>query len=535
MAESGVKKIPPTEENLVLSFGGGLHTRASTDDINPREAAAGNNFLLDLENRDLKPRPPFDLIGTVPNAREIKGGGSLLTSSGTISTIFQAEDQVYEWNGLSTFTPVGTVNPSSKLRGHWRSHNWQLDDLLLLTDLNLLDTVKKWDGTTFSNVTFTNEAASGFGNFFARYLNITDERAVFANVKDGGGTSPHMVVGSGRSEYTIITVNDRPSSSLEEGDPFFLLTPDLKPINGHVSAFAHAIISSEKGSLFVLSGASAKDFSFTPFYPGSAAQGQESLAYIGNDIIYGRQGAIESVTDTNRFGDTEADDLSKEVNDQVNGYGGWTTVYNSRFDRAYLFPTGVSEVWVFQASLKGGEVSPWMRWKTNHALGFQPTFVMSMLDPVDGLEYTFMGDASGNIYRMEGHGDSGDGGNSNIATEFLTKTFKTPLDSQAYDVEGHIRYHKDAAVEVDLVFQYAGTELFDKSITVNLPAASGGNYYGGNVYYGGNYYYGQITGRLSRQKFFPPGQANEFQIKIGVTSNNRFAISGIELRFKASS
>lgn len=153
-----VVKIGPDENNLVISFGGGLHTRASTDDIDPREAADGSNFLLDLQNRDLRPRPPFDLIGTVPNGLEVRGGGSLLKSDGTISTLFQAAGAVYEWDGITTFTSVGSVNSTSKLRGHWRKHNWQLDDELLLTDLNLADTVKKWDGTTFASVTFTNEA-----------------------------------------------------------------------------------------------------------------------------------------------------------------------------------------------------------------------------------------------------------------------------------------------------------------------------------------------------------------------------------------
>jgi hypothetical protein len=37
---------------------------------------------------------------------------------------------------------------------------------------------------------------------------------------------------------------------------------------------------------------------------------------------------------------------------------------------------------------------------------------MSMLDPSDGLEYVFMGDDSGNVYRLEGTGTTGDGGSS---------------------------------------------------------------------------------------------------------------------------
>lgn len=528
-----IKKIGPEELNLVINFGGGLHTRASTDDINPREAADGNNFLLDLENRDLRPRPVFDLIGTVPNTSEIRGGGSLLKSDGTVSTLFQAGTTVYEWDGLTTFTSKGTVNATSKLRGHWRTHNWQLSDVLLLTDLNLADVVKKWDGTTFASVAFTNEAAAPFGTFYAKYLNISNERAIFSHVKDPGATSRHMIVGSERSDYTVITITNRPSSSLSEADPFFLLTPDLKPVNGHVEAFGTAVVSTESGQLFNLTGSTAKDFAFEPFYPGSAATGSESMAYIGNDVIYGRQGRIESVTDTNKFGDSAADDLTKGVADQIAGYTGWLTIFNSRLNRVYLFPTGVSEVWVLDTALRGGEVSPWMRWRTTHALAFQPTFAMSMLDPADGLEYVFMGDASGNIYRLEGTGTM-DGGTHDVAVEFLTKAFKGRLDSEIYDIEGFIRYHKDQAASVELVFEYAGTEIFNKSVTVDIPAVTDVNYYGGTVYYGGSYYYSSISGRPSRQKFHPPGQADEFQLRVKIPSAS-FSISGIELRFKAAS
>jgi hypothetical protein len=530
-----MKKIGPEEHNIVLNFGGGLHTRASADDIDPREAADGANFLLDLQNRDLRPRPPFDLIGTVPNAAEIRGGGSLLKSDGTVSTLIQAGNTVYEWNGLTTFTSKGTVAATAKLRGHWRSHNWTLDDELLLTDLNLVEVVQVWDGTTLADVAFTNEAGSGFGAFYAKYLNVANERAIFAHIRDGTGTYKHMIVGSEGQDHKVISVAQRPSSARSEADPFFLLSPDLKPINGHVEAFGTAVISTERGQLFNLTGVSAKDFAFEPFYPGSAATGEESLAYIGNDVIYGRQGRIESVTDTEKFGDSANDDLTKQVSDQIAAYSGWRSIYNSRLNRVYLFPSGQSEVWVLDTSLRGGEVSPWMRWTTTHALAFQPTFVMSMLDPLDGLEYVIMGDASGNVYRMEGTGAAGDGGTSPISLEWLTKIVAEKLDAQLYGTEGFIRFHKDEAATVDLIFEYAGEETFNKSVTVDLPAVSDAHYFGGDAYFGGEFYYGSVSGRLSRRKFGVPGQANEFQLRIKVVETGDYAISSIGLRFRAAS
>ena len=119
---SGNPKIGPEDLNVVLKFGGGLHTRASPDQIDQKEAASGFNFLIDLQNQNLRPRAPFDLIGTVPNAAAIQGGGSLLKTDGTVTAIFQAGNTVYQWDGHTTFTSKGTVNSSAKLRGHWKSH-----------------------------------------------------------------------------------------------------------------------------------------------------------------------------------------------------------------------------------------------------------------------------------------------------------------------------------------------------------------------------------------------------------------------------
>ncbi len=531
-----VAKIPPTDLSVEIKFGGGLHTRASEDEIDPREAADGQNFLLDLENRELRNRPPFDLIGTVPNAAEIRGGFCLLKADGTVSTCIQAGANVYEWDGVTTFTKIGTVDSSAKLRGHFRSHNFTLDNKVLITDLSLVETIKEWNGTTFQSPVFTNQSDAGFGNFYAKYLHVSNERAIFSHVRDGSTTTPHMIVGSERGNYDKISVANRPASSLSEQDPFFLLTPDLRPINGHVEAFGSVILSTEKGQLFNLTGSSAKDFAFSDFYPGSNASGQESVAYIGNDVVYGRQGRIESVRDTDRFGDSEADDLTSGIADRVAGYTGWRTVYNSRLNRTYFFPAGVSECWVLNNAIRDqGKISPWMPWTTNHALAFQPTFAMSMLDPADGLEYLFMGDGSGNFYRGEGRGSSGDGGSASIPVEWLTKLHSAPLNAEAYVFEGFIKYRKGAAASVRLTFECAGVSAFNESIVVSIPALSGGWFWGGEMYFGGDYFGVPFENRLIRQNFAAAGQAGDLQLRVQVEGTSDFRINSILLRAKAAS
>lgn len=531
-----IKKLGPEDLDVTIKFGGGLHTRASEDEIDPREAHDGKNFLLDLENRELRNRPPFDLVGTAPNGQAIRGGGSMLNADGRVSFLIQAGDTVYEWDGLSTFSAKKNVLNTARLRGNWRSHNWQLDDKLILTDLALVEVVKEYDGTTLSDTVFTDENDVAFGTFYAKYLNISNERAVFGNLRDPSATTNHLAVGSARGNYKQITISNRPSSTLSEADPFFLITPDLRPINGFVEAFGTSILSTEQGQLFKLSGQSALDFAFSDFYPGSAASGEESLAYIGNDIIFGRQGRIESVRDTERFGDAENDDITVPVSDTTRNYTGWTTIYNSRLNRVYLFPEAVGECWVFETSMRGGQLSPWMRWTTQHEMDFQPTFVMSMLDPVDKLEYVFMGDDQGNLYRMEGGGSGGDGGSAGIVVEWLTNLISSPLDSQAAGLEGYIKYRKSEAATVNLQFEYAGEWSYNEKLTIDIPEITGRPVYGGGLYYGNSEYYGtSFSGRLTRQQIFPPGQSNEFQVRITVEGASNFEINELGLRFIAAS
>lgn len=532
-----VAKVGPTEYDLLIKYGGGLHTRAAEDDIGDREAADGQNFTLDLERRELRPRAPFDLVGTVPNAASVLGGGSLLKADGTVKAFFQGGTKVYLWDGTSfQASPVlATVSATAKLRGHFSNHAWPLTDEVLVTDLSLVEVVKKFTGSAMSNVAFLSSPSSPFGTFYAKYCKVSDERAVFAHVKDPSTTSRHMIVGSKRSDYNTISVSNRPSTALSASDPYFLLSPDLKPINGLVEAFGGLVVSTEQGQLYNLTGTSAKDFAFADFYPGSAAVGAESLTFTGNDVVYGRRGRIESVRDTNRFGNSEAADLSRNIAGTIEAYTGWTTVFNSRLRRVYMFPTSVSEVWVFDVAMRDdGTVSPWMRWKTSHSLGFQPTFVLSMLDPRDGLEYIFMGDSAGHVYRLEGSGTSGDGGSTNISVEFLSKLFSLPLNQTAFDIVGYIKYRKNVAATVQLSFEYAGEAIFNQSLTVSIPAIGSRNYYAHGVYYAHGSYFGTISGRLARQPIFAPGRGNEFQVRTTVDGAADFAISEIGLRFRAA-
>jgi hypothetical protein len=220
-----------------------------------------------------------------------------------------------------------------------------------------------------------------------------------------------------------------------------------------VDAFGATILSTEKGQLFNLSGSSAKDFSFDTFFPGSYASGAESLAYIGTDIIYGRQGRIESVRDTNTFGNSEADDLTKEIADIIGAYSGWTIAYNGRAQKVYMFPTGHSEAWVFNPAMR---TSP-LTGAVYRAVCPEPGSAGSLAPGCAGkprtlwrssrpsfsrcsIRRTALNMCSWGMRRATSTGWREPGRPATAArlieTTWTSKVFTAPLDAEFYDIEG---------------------------------------------------------------------------------------------------
>jgi hypothetical protein len=531
------------EASAQLRFGGGVHSRASEDDIDIRECARGENFELDTENQEWRKRAAFDRIGTAPNGQEIRGFISLQKSNGDVHYAVQAGPTVYEWDGLNTFTFMATVPANARLRGHLE-HNWQLDDKVIVTDLELAAPVYEWDGvTTFRAVNFEKEVGGGvdnFGEFRAKYCYVSKERVVYANIHENGENFPHMMVGSKRGDYHIISVTERPSSSMSDEDAFFLIQPDYRPINGLVESFGAVVTSSEAGSLFILTGEGASDFQFSELFPRSGARGDESLVWAGNDIFYGRQGRLESVAATEKFGDVSSANISEQVSDQLETFSDWAAVYNSRNNRVYFFPKGKEQVWVYFKSVadrgvQGNAISPWVKWTTTHPSRLDASAAMNMLDPQDGLEYVFWGDAEGNIYRMEGSAIGGDGGTEPITSFRLSRLIVMPLDAESYNISGYVRWRRDQEHTLNLRIEYAGRSIFNHDVQVPLPAAEGAIYYGGPNHYGGGAYYGtQFEGRLARTIFPAAGHSNEFQIRATIEGTSGFQISEIGLRLTAA-
>ena len=512
--------------DVTVRFGGGINSRASADEINPREAVDGLNRRLDLRNTNLRNRPPFDLAGTTPNGAEIRGFFTLRKSDGTVSFGVQSGANVYSWDGVATFTLLGTVNVASQLRGP-KSHIFQLDDKVLISDLAKIQPVMEWDGTTFAETSFSGVT----GDFISKYIQVANERAWFANVISNGVDTPHLVAASELQDYTTLNTTDRPSSSATAADPFQLPVPDLKAINGFVEAFGIKAVSTEEGEVFKYTGQDKTDFQVDLLYPNSAASGDESMVFVGNDIAYGRAGRIELLSSTDRFGDVETDDLSIPIADQIEDFKDWCAVYNERFQNIYFIPGGSrAQVWVAHKPLINSDVSPWDKWTTSHSSSFNPTAIMTMFDPTDGLEYVFFGDASGNIYRLEGSGTSGDGGTSSVTTRHESGLFSLPREAVANRYEGYVRYRANEAATLTLTMLYQGRQVSNVARTVNIAAVEGPAF-GGDVYFGGDFFFNApFAGRLTREVYDPAGGSEDFQLRVEATGLTNIEINEVGLR-----
>lgn len=510
-------------EPVALTFGGGINRRRRPFDIDPRECFTGYNFDLNQQFEALTRRKPFDLITTSPTGQEIRGWGQVIKRDGTISTIIQSGGNVYSWDGATTFSLIGTCNPGSRLRGR-QSHIYNLDDLVIVTDLDKQTVVKTWDGTTFADMS-TNLSQP----LYAKYCLIRDERAYFGNVQSGTDT-PHVILGSKISDKSTLTITDRPSSSLSDEDPFFIPTPDLKPINGFEEGFGQMIVSTRNGKLHELSGFSAKDFEMISLYEGSFIAGDEGMVNIGNDVALGLPGRIEMLSDTQKFGDVATDDQTIPIQPLVEDFTSWTATYNQLTQKVFFLPNSGGELWVLHKSLMDGELSPWSKWVTDHPINFAPSTLWTMIDPTTALPATYMGDNSGNIYKFEGNGGQ-DGGTTDISVQRQSIIYRLPA-GRTFDYEGWIIYDKAFDLTVTLTLQFSGTGDRDQAVPIVINGVTGGvPVYNSNFYYNGNFYYSSgFSGRLERRNWAAAGDAYHVQLLLEVSGAADFAIH--ELGFK---
>lgn len=512
--------------SFTLKFGGGINSAASEDDVMENEAVSGQNFILDYKNRNLSPRNPIKKLGTAPNGGRINGFINHVDSDGVATIVIQAGTQLYNWDEVAGFRNVGTVSSSARLRGHER-HYWPLDDVTIITDLALSSPVLTWNGSAIATMTHNLS-----GDFKAKYCWVDNEKAYFSNIVSNSTAIPHMTVASKLSDYQNLSTSDRPTSSIGAADPFYLLTPDLRSINGMLGYFGNIVISTEKGSIYSINGSDSSDTTINPFYPRSYTTGNESMAYAGNDVILGRLGRIESLVSTQNYGDIATDDLTVPIKPDLSNLSNWLMAYNSRTQKIYIHADSDTSIWQYSKDVGSSDISPWVKLKTLNSFGMNPTTMMSMIDPTDNLEYVYMGDSVGNIYKIEGDRGEGDCGENDIDTTWRSGILKIPQGYNATDFSGYVSYRALSDTQITLRFIFGGSYSSVDTITVPLKGATGGFYFGGENYFGGDAYFGsQFTGSFKRESITPSGTGEEMQIEISHTGTAFFEINEIGIRF----
>ena len=509
-----------------LTFEGGLNEQDVTL-VKDQECVGGYNFELGFKDTHLRPRKPFDNLGTATNASAINGFIQLIKNDDTETTLVQSGDTVYEWNGTSTFTSRGTVNSASRLRGT----TWTLGGYSVITDTAKSTVVKKWDGTTFSTLT------TGLGaDLYAKYGVVHLNRVWLFNVTSGTST-PHLLVASAfenpQSYNTSLRAKD--SSFTTGNEAFYMVSPDLRPINGVELFYGNLIFSTDGGSLWKLTGTDSKDFALVPFYPGSAAVGTETVKSIGDDVVYMKKdGVIESLRSTETAGDVKTDDLSRFIRDTTLDLTSCITVYDQTRQKVYFFAGSNNLLVLFKDMLNSG-LSPWSVYKTNHTSSFSTNSAIYMRKPGGSNYFVYFGDSVGNIYKLDGTG-TGDNGNTDIVTNRRTKFFEDleGFDPQLQRLKGRVYYRRVSDVDLLMDFEW-GDDYAINRCTVPLggpPTGDSGGYFGGSSYFGGVFYFNSgffYADRVSTKGFSPVGRGVGFHMELSVTTSQSFDIMSVKV------
>jgi hypothetical protein len=522
-----------------IFYGAGLNENQYP---HPSEAAAGSyNFDLKKDSSYLHPRMPFDLLATATGGAEIKGMLQLIKRDDTETTLIQSGASLLKWDGATTFSSVATVTSVAKLRDTY----WSLGDYLVVTDLSKRQVVSKWDGSTFSTLT------TGLGsNLYAKYGIVHHGRVWLFNVTTTTDT-PHLMVASAFENPESYDTSKRAVSGtfVTGSEAFYMLTPDLKPINGvALSISGDLVVSTERGRLFKLTGSSATDYRWVDFYPQSGAIGDEAIVSVGNDIHYMRQGAaIESLQATQNYGDVAADDLSRWIPDTIKNQTGAIAVYDQQNQKVLWFLSGASKALVFFKDVfHGGAVidetgakaklSPWSVYKTSHGSDFTTSCARYMRIPGTDNYSVLFGDSAGRIFNLNGTGN-GDAGDTDITVVRKTRFLgaESGLDFTRKIPKGKVQYQRTQQCSISIALEWGDEyNTSTASVTLDGPLSSdSASYFGGSSYFGGTVYFNSgtsISGVKSHLKTSWVGRGTVVTKTVSSTNRVRYHIDHIELK-----
>jgi len=465
------------------------------------------------------------------------------TISGSGSSWTYGWSETYTFSVVTAWNNVGSVNADALLRASY----WALSDYLVITDINMNNNIKMWDGITFQDMpTGISQSVQ------AKYSIIYLSRLWLFNVTSGTPT-PHLILASGFETPQNLNLSNRGGPLDSSGttfntglEPFYLLVPDLRPING-VSLFQNSlIISTLGGMLWQLTGQDASTFAFVPFFVGSSAVGSESVINIGNDVLYMRQGGnINALSFLQSYGDVESNDIARWIPNTTNNLPGCITCYEPAAQKVY-FAIQNKILVLFKDVLYGqkeGEAvnqgnSPWSVYTTSLACNMN-TVALTYMQYPNNVNYTVMfGDDSGNIYDINGVGLNGDGGTQPInmvrQTKIIDIAQMIPMKYQDSILSGKVQYRKIGAT-CNLVMSFTWLDELNTSsstipikgstTTQNLMTWNNGNHWGGGSYWGSP---APTIPPITHQTFSPTGKGAGFYLNMQISTNTLFELDHIE-------
>lgn len=483
-----------------------------------------------------------------------------------VITDLDAENVLYKWDGTTvarlktTLTQGSTQSTTltcsgSLATGIASAHGFATGDLITIAGADQTEyngefqiTITGANTYTYAIVCATTPATGTITvdkgvELQAKFALEHNHRVWLFNIIADGVAVPHMVLASAfedAEDYDNATRGE--SAGLAANDAFFVLSPDLHAINAAVKFYNTLILSTEEGRLFKLVGSDATDYAFEEYYPGSAVQGDEGIVNTGDDLVFFRRGkAVESLLSTDKFGDVSTDDLSFWIPDTAKLLSNPIVVYDQEQQKVYFFDSGLGGVLVldkeFLLSGKGdetGQLSPWTVYKTLMSNAFATKCAVQLRDPLatDKKKTVLWGDATGQVFNMNGTAGGGDAGGASVALYRKSKIITAP-DTANELMLGRLEYKRNAAVTVELTFNWLD-EYHREAVSFDLKETFG---VGGAVFWSGEFYWNEtdnywssgrvVDDQISTLGFSVPGKGSGFVLEISISDVDTYEISRV--------
>lgn len=376
--------------------------------------------------------------------------------------------------------------------------------------------------------------ADGEVILYAKYGAVHNGRLWLFNVTTDSNDTPHLMVASAYEDVeSFDTAARAEDGTVTSDEAFYILTPDLKPINGVAQFNKELIVSTVDGKLFRLTGNDATNYRWIDYYSGSAAIGTETMVNFGNDVALMRDGGrIDTLRQTHASGDVTVDDISRWIPNTTRSLTDAIGVYDNDYQKVYFFVQSKILV-LYKEHLYGSETSPWSIFKTELDFQFNTSAAVRIRRPGLNSYSVYIGGTEGQIYDLNGTGD-GDEGSVGIQVKRRSKLIED-LDTKNGILIGKVQYRRVGQVALNLSCDWS-EEYNTTNVTINLkgrgvndtpsPYYNGGFYFGGEFYYNGGFLF---EGKPTSQNFSPSGRSPSFFFEINTDSIYGFQIDHITL------